>query len=320
MKELALISQTTPAVVTFNYAEIDAQLETVLKKYGGLLFTDATVAECKKTIAELKKGKKSLNDFKIKTKKLLTEDIEKFEDQCKLLSDKFDIVINPISDQAEQFEVKRKEEKRIAIETLIENLGAELDDKYYEQLIVTDAMLNKSTTMKAITADLTKQADVLLSQQNMEKANVELIKSKVELANSQYGVTLPISIYLRALEHSEVTEVTKLITDDAEKAKVAAEEAEAERVAIETRKAERLAKMESERIEAEKRKVEKAKDIVVAPPVVEEVEKTEVVKNENLSSETYSDTYIISGTDEQLTALENFLTNNNYEWSLKEDE
>ena len=105
MKELVLISKTTPAVVSFNYAEIDAQLDVTLKKYSGLVFTEKTLKECKKTLSELKKGKKSLNDFRIKTKKLLTEDITKFEDQCKLLSNKFDTVINPISVQADEFEI-----------------------------------------------------------------------------------------------------------------------------------------------------------------------------------------------------------------------
>ncbi|MEG2412608.1 MAG: DUF1351 domain-containing protein [Clostridium sp.] len=329
MNELKLISQTTPAVVTFNYAEIDAQLEEVLKKYTGLLFTDETVSECKKTMAELKKGKKSLNDFKINTKKLLTEDILKFEEQCKLLSDKFDTVINPIGKQAENFEVKRKEEKRLAIQTLIENLGEELEDKYYEQLVITDSMLNKGTTMKSIIADITKQAEVLLSQQNIEKANFELIKSKVELANSQYGVTLPVSIYLRMLEYKEITEITGLIASDAEKTKIAAEKAEAERVAIEQRKAERLAIMEVERVAAEKRKAEKAK-VISTTPEIQPIKPVKIVTNSedetvipsditSPKAEIYSDIYTVSGTEEQLDALDDFLISNNYEWSIKED-
>ena len=252
MKELALVSQTTPAVVTFNYDEIDAQLDVTLKKYDGLVFTEETLKECKKTLSELKKGQKSLSDFRIKTKKLLTEDITKFEGQCKKLSDKFDTVIDPISVQADAFEVTRKEDKRIAIQMIIDTLMDErsLEDKYSDQLVIIDGMLNKGPTIKSITADLTKEADVLLSQQNMEIANIELIKSKVELAIATYGVPLLDTQYVTMLEYSNVTEITKLIMDDAEALKkrneeielqkvIKAEKLEAERVAAEVRKAER---------------------------------------------------------------------------------
>ena len=251
MKELALVSKTTPAVVSFNYDEIDAQLDVTLKKYDGLVFTEETLKECKKTISELKKGQKSLSDFRIKTKKLLTEDIRKFEDQCKKLSDKFDTVINPISLQADAFEVKRRSDKQNEILKIINTLSAErvLESKYSIQLIITEQMLNKGTKTKDITADLTKQADVLLSQQNMEKANIELIKSKVELANSQYGVTLLNNLYLGLLKDGkDVNSLIKMINENAEQTKIAAEEAEAEKLAIETRKAERAIKLEADRV------------------------------------------------------------------------
>jgi len=251
MQELALISKTIPAVVSFNYAEIDAHLDEVLKKYGGLLFTDETVAECKKTIAELKKGKKSLNDFKIKTKKLLTEDITKFEDQCKKLSDKFDTVINPIGVQADAFEIKRIEDKRLAIQTIIDTLTDErfLEYKYYSQLVITEQMLNKGTKIKAITIDLTKQADLLLSQQSIEEANIELIKSKVELANAQYGVTLLNNLYLSLLsDGKDVNSLVKMINENAEQTKIRAEEAETEKLAIEVRRIERADRLAAEKV------------------------------------------------------------------------
>lgn len=341
MNELKLISNTTPAQVTFNYDEINANLDEVLKKYSGLVFTDETVVECKKTITELKKGQKSLNAFKIKTKKELTEDITKFEAQCKLLSNKFDTVINPISNQADEFEVVRKEKKRTEIEALIEKLGEELEDKYYEQLVITDSMLNKGTKMKDITQDLTKQADLLLAEQNMEKANIELIKSKVELANSQYGVTLPESMYLRMLEYSTVTEITKSINDDAEKTKIAAEEAEAEKLAIEARKVERLAKMEADRIALETQReaervanetrkaererlaeIEKAKVVVVEPMVeiIPPIEFHTPNPHEDIEAEVFIENYKVEGTEAELNTLESFLNANNYDWSIKAGE
>jgi hypothetical protein len=358
MNELKLVSKTTAAIVTFNYAEIDAQLDEVLKKYGGLLFTDETVAECKKTIAELKNGKKSLNDFRIKTKKLLTKDITKFEDQCKLLSNKFDTVIEPISEQADAFEVTRKANKEAEIIEIINKLSTEraLEGKYGYELAFTDSMLNKGTTIKSIKEDLTKLADSLLSQQNMEKANIELIKSKVELANAQYGVTLLNDLYLNFLEDGEnVTSIVSMINENAEKTKIKAEEAESERLEIEARKVERLAQQEadrlariaqreldrvasearqaerevSERINQERqamlREHEKAK-VTVVPPIVEVAdvltEKVWVDTEEqslpikDIQSEVFVENYKVDGTEAELNALEDFLNTNQYTWSI----
>jgi hypothetical protein len=338
MKELALISKTTPAVVTFNYAEIDKQLEEVLKKYGGLLFTDETVTECKKTIAELKKGKKSLNDFKIKTKKLLTADITKFENQCKLLSDKFNTVIDPISEQAEQFEIKRKADKAIEIQNIISLLSEALENKYSEQLIMTDSMLNKGTTMKSIHEDLTKQADLLLSEQHMEYANIELIKSKVALANEKYKTSLLENQYVEMLEYKDTEQISDKITFDAEMMVQLAEEKEAERLEYEIRKlarekelAEKRAEVERakverseiEKINIEKRKAEKeaikiklaklAEEKVVitkAIPYVESVAEAE--------PEVFTENYKVEGTEEALTSLEQYLNENCYTWSINE--
>jgi len=338
MQELALVSKTTAAVVSFNYAEIDAHLDEVLKKYGGLLFTEETVAECKKTIAELKKGKKSLNDFKIKTKKLLTEDITKFEDQCKKLSDKFDTVIDPIGVQADAFEVTRKEDKKLAIQTIIDTLTDErfLEYKYYSQLVITEQMLNKGPKIKDITADLTKQADILLSLQNVEEANIELIKSKVELANAQYGVTLLNNLYLSLLSNGEdVTNLIKMINENAEQTKIAAEEAETEKLAIEARRVERADRLAVEKADydarmAEEDRIKKERKIELDEALKQEfkrvldmqqVEESKVITPSPRPIETIADpgvmateTYTVTGTEAQLDALENYLNVNGFVW------
>ena len=105
MNDLQLTSKVVPAQVEFNYEAMNIQLDTTLLKYKGLVFTDETMSDCKKTIAELRKGQKALNDFKIKTKKQLNKAVDDFEAKCKLLDNKFNVVIEPISKQAAEFEV-----------------------------------------------------------------------------------------------------------------------------------------------------------------------------------------------------------------------
>jgi len=214
------VLETTPAVVNFNYQEIADHLDLVLEKYKGLVFTENTVTDCKKTIAELRKGQKSLDEFRKATKKQLTESVTAFENQCKTLYGKFDEVIQPLTLQNEQFELNRRAKKRVDIQGVIDSLVAELtlDTKYASQLVIPEEYFNKGKSMKGIKTELTTTANLLSIRQSKEKQDIDLIKTKVELANAQYQLTnilMPDS-YLRLLAHHSVVNIESMITADAE--------------------------------------------------------------------------------------------------------
>jgi len=243
---------------------MNTQLDTTLLKYKGLVFTDETMPDCKKTIAELRKGQKALNDFKIKTKKQLNKAVDDFEGKCKLLDDKFNVVIEPISKQAADFEVQRKEDKKVEIKGLINNLIIEngLEPKYSINIVISDHMLNKGTTIKAITEKLTSLAEGLKFNQNLEHSIVSLIKSKVELANKEYGVLLLESTYLDMMEHKEIEEIARQIVNDAETLKAKREAIELEKkVKAERLEVARKLEVEKQAKEAELKEVAKAKEI-----------------------------------------------------------
>ena len=63
------VLEVTPAVVKFNYSEMLEIAKEIKSEYEGLTFTEETVKQGKSTVAEIKKIQKSVNDFKIKTKK-----------------------------------------------------------------------------------------------------------------------------------------------------------------------------------------------------------------------------------------------------------
>jgi len=213
------IIQTTPAIVKFNYEEIKANLDAVLVKYQGLIFTESTAADCKKTIAELRKGQKALSDFRISTKKDLTASVTAFENQCKVLTEKFEKVIQPLTTQNDQFELDRKEAKRVEVQSVIDSLITEngLTGKYALRLIIIEEYYNKGKTIKAIKAELSILAKTAKLQQDKDEQDCALIKAKVELANAQYQLTntLILDQYLRLLAYKSVAEVEALITADA---------------------------------------------------------------------------------------------------------
>lgn len=264
-------SKLEPAVVEFNYDQIAEHLNGVLNRYKGLVFDEKSVSDCKKTIAELRKGKKSLDTFRKETKKRLTKSITEFEDQCKELSGRFDEVIEPLTDQYDQFEHDRKERKRKQIQDIIDALIAEqgLNEKFAAQLVIPDEYYNKGKSIKAIKSELTAQAETLGIAQDKEDADREVIKTKVELANAKHGVELMEGSYVRLLEHESIDSIVEQINADAE----------------------------------------------VAKQITHEKEPPPVTKPSN-TDEKYVETYEVTGTEEQLDALEKFLKDRDYEFSI----
>lgn len=207
------VIKTTPAEVNFNYEEISNHLDGVLKQYSGIIVTEDTIKDGKKVIAELRKGQKSLDEFRKKTKKELTAPVKAFEEQCKELSKKFDEVINPIVEQADQFEEKRKEEKAVEVQKVIKIV---CEFKHVEDLPMDDKYLNKSMSLKAIREDLISIANQMLFLKANHKKNVSLIEGRIDLANARYGVTMVKEPYVSMLEYENVDTILNKILDDGE--------------------------------------------------------------------------------------------------------
>lgn len=280
MNELQIKTNSfTPAKVDFNYEQISNQLDEVLKKYDGLVFTEETVLDCNKTIAELRKGKRALDDFRKKTKKELTKSVTEFENQCKELNKKFDEVIDPLVEQSDFFEEQRRNEKRQKVQKIVDELiqVQGLNEKYAQMLVIEDQYLNKTKTLKSIREELTITAETLGIQQDKEEADKELIKTKVELANAKYNVNLSETPYIRLLEYENVEDIVTKINLDAER------ESQVE--------------------------VEVEPDEEIIQPTMSEP---------NESAEIYMERYEVHGTDAQLDALEDFMKYQGLEWKIIE--
>lgn len=277
-----------PAKIEFNYEEIENILTENLKKYQGLTFTEKEAAECKKVIADLRKGKRLVDQYRIKTKRQLTEPIKAFEEQCKALNEKFDNVINPLLEQSKEFEEKEKQEKLEKVQnilaTVIENL--ELDDDIGGQLVIEDRYLNKSITLKAIEEDLHEQATRLLEQAKHEETTKELIKQHVEIVNLKNDTQLLDSSYVHLIGHKEIDEIKEIIDKDAEH-------------------------------QVEER--QKEKRLAGAKKMKESFDQEQKGKREELDPEEFMEVYEVIGTESQLDALEEFMSSQFITWKVVED-
>ena len=212
------VLEVKPAVVNFNFEEMKAYAKQLAEDYKGLVFDDNAVKEGKKTVAELKKIQKSVNDFKIKTKKDLTESVTLFEAQCKDIISEFDEPIQFISEQLEKYEADRIRVKQLRIDSIISQgyEQAEIEPKFQEVKQGAD-WLNATKSEKDIVEEIRSQLTICANNQNMYYQNVELIHTLVDLANQKYALAVPINAKRFMIDNESMDRIKEMITSAAER-------------------------------------------------------------------------------------------------------
>lgn len=162
MEEIRVNVEQKNGVIGFNFEEIKEKLNSELEIYKNMIFTEESKTEAKKTIASLRKLKKSVNDKKLEVKKSFMIPYTNFEAQVKELDNLIDEPINFINNQVEEFERKRVEEKKALISEIYAEIMAEHEEAsgYLPlQRIYDSKWENATTTKKAITETITERVD-----------------------------------------------------------------------------------------------------------------------------------------------------------------
>lgn len=221
-----------PAVVETNIELVSKSLDVILENYKGLIFTEETVKDCKNTLAELRKGKMGIDNFRKEIKKELTKNVTEFEGQIKELLKKVDEVINPIEEQYNKFEEDRKNKQKERVQIFVNDCVREfgLNEEFSKELTIDDSYLNKTATDKKIKEDLENRSNTIKIKQDKFFADVETIKTKVELANAKNNTNLVPDTYVSLLKYEEVESISEKIFLDAENTIKVVEEKEDELV------------------------------------------------------------------------------------------
>lgn len=162
MEEIRVNVEQKNGVIGFNFEEIKEKLNSELEIYKNMIFTEDSKTEAKKTIASLRKLKKSVNDKKLEVKKSFMIPYTNFEAQVKELDNLIDEPINFINNQVEEFERKRVEEKKALISEIYTEIMAEHEEAsgYLPlQRIYDSKWENATTTKKAITEAIAERVD-----------------------------------------------------------------------------------------------------------------------------------------------------------------
>lgn len=157
MNELAettiSVEMETPEIKITNKEKLDALVDAVVKKYSGIVVTEDTLKECKKTLTELRKLSKELNAKRLEKQRQYETPVKEFKAQIDAYINQINDVISDIKQETDEFEEKRKAEKQEAIQNLINEMAGNygVDPETIE---IDKKWLNKSTTMKKITEEI----------------------------------------------------------------------------------------------------------------------------------------------------------------------
>ena len=210
--------------IDFNFEDLKDALTGELEFYKNLVFTEDTKADAKKTVAELRKLKKQINDKRIEVKKLYMQPYTNFEAKVKELDKLINEPIAYISEQIDAFEQKRIEEKRELINEIYLELVSEREDiaGYAELNRVYDSKWeNASTSKKTIQEAITSYLDSV----DNDIAAIESMESEYEAkALMRYKETGVLSDALLTIRQWEKQKEEILKAEEEKHAEIEADE------------------------------------------------------------------------------------------------
>ncbi|MGX9820995.1 DUF1351 domain-containing protein [Lactococcus lactis] len=282
--------------VTFEPAKIEVldrekfekQINSIAQANSNRLVTVESMADDKKTRAELRKLSKSLNDEKIRIKKEYNQPLTEFEVWFKKAVAVLDQAISQIDSGIKDIEAEQKaERKKVVHELLIElTTDTEVDSRIFESFVddwAKASNFNDIKPKKQLIDSITYVIDGETQKIAEYKANKDTI------SNFCFGNNVSDTPYIRMLDSGKsVSEVMSAISEDVlfEKQRKEAEEKrkEAEK--------QRQAELEKQQQEFETRKLEASFNSAASVS-------TEIIQSEPEKTESSPDEEIaeVSGTE-----------------------
>lgn len=133
-----------------NFAEMKEALTEFIEPYTQLIVNEDAIAEAKADRAKINAVAKHVDDYRKLVKKIYTEPLKQFEDQCRELVMICDQGKNNIDYQLAEFEERRKEEKFVLLKAHFEAARMSMDNPEYitSSLALHPKWENKTTSLE----------------------------------------------------------------------------------------------------------------------------------------------------------------------------
>lgn len=239
------ITQTAGSVEC-DLSAIKNHLDEQLELYRNMVFTEETKKDAKTSVAELRKGKKALSDNIKEAKEKYMIPWNAFNEKAQEIVKLFDEPIDVINAQINEFEEKRKAEKKLLIKAA------------YDE-IIEDSDIREYVTLEKIYDPRWENATMTINQVKSAMCEIKL-NSKTAIATiKSMNSDIENVVINEYFENFDLPKAIQTISNhERQKAEILAREQE--RIQRETE--ERIRREERERIEREKAQaaeIEKAK-------------------------------------------------------------
>jgi len=293
VKEIKFEVTPVSGSINTNMVAIKEQLAVMVSQYAGLVFTEDSKAAAKKTVAELRRLKKDIDDRRKEIKKQWLLPYEKFEAEVKELLAIVDGPIDQINEQVEAFEQKRLKEREIEIKMIYAEEIGDLSDFIPLYRIRDEKWNNISTSTKAIKKAM---AETIAATRAGKLAIESMQSDAVPAALKKYQTTLDLTGAINYINQYEAqrAEVLRREAERLQREEEQRHQAEIERVRREERQ--RIAEEERIRREAETKAIEDIK-------VVDEVSAAPLTAPDSQKA-----IYTVVGTKSELQELEMAMT------------
>lgn len=221
--ELALIPNNTPenvlntqitlGEISFDVDLIKNTVKSYLSKYDGLVVQESDIKTIKSEVAFLRKQKTLINKNRIELSKEFDKPLVQYKEDCDSVMDVIEDTITYLNNQLNNFEQKRKEEKRKQVEDLMNNIRMLKHMPENFEFIFEDNFLNATKNLTKIKEELFEQCNQYEIMKKLEKEMAEKLKAKkmiLEDMISKFNEQLDISNKMRYTDYEEILDEIKL--------------------------------------------------------------------------------------------------------------
>lgn len=257
--ELQVKVNQQAGVISSNFDDIKAQVESAVSVYRNVIVTEDTVKSSKKDIADLRKARKEVEDVRKSIKKSFMQPYTEFEDKCKEILQIIDEPIALMESQTKEFEEIKRQEKHATNVKVYEELTAEYSDylpisKYYKA-----AWDNVTTSTKSIKDEISTLVDTV----SIGVSTIKSLTSDYEDKGlEEFKASLNVAVAIQKIKYmekqrDEIIERERIKKEKEEQERIRREE-EAKR-REELRQQEEARKKEEEAIRLEQERIEQEK-------------------------------------------------------------
>lgn len=150
--ELRINEISIPEQITFNFEELKKELTEKVEKYSTLQYGESEIKSAKADRAALNKLKTAIKDERLRREREYMKPFDEFKQKIAEIVTIIDKPISLIDKQLDEYEQKRKADKRVEIGSLWENM--EKPEWLVLSRIFDEKWLNATVTIKSVVADI----------------------------------------------------------------------------------------------------------------------------------------------------------------------